>query len=63
MSEDKISKADVLSWLYNKISNLERQFRKPTHGTCCTCQICGNQYDDCVCFDLRYFRQICEEIK
>ena len=24
-------------------------FRKPTHGTCCTCQICGHNYDDCQC--------------
>ena len=23
--------------------------RKPTHGPCCTCQDCGNFYDDCVC--------------
>lgn len=22
---------------------------KPTHGTCCTCQECGRNYDDCVC--------------
>jgi len=21
----------------------------PTHGTCCTCQECGRNYDDCVC--------------
>jgi hypothetical protein len=24
-------------------------FRKPTHGFCCTCQVCGYLYDDCVC--------------
>ena len=23
--------------------------RKPTHGSCCTCQDCGEDYDDCVC--------------
>jgi len=23
--------------------------RKPTHGTCCTCQNCGEGYDDCIC--------------
>ena len=22
---------------------------KPTHGPCCTCQDCGQHYDDCVC--------------
>lgn len=21
----------------------------PIHGSCCTCQICGYNYDDCVC--------------
>lgn len=24
--------------------------RKPTHGTCCTCQDCGWDHDCCVCF-------------
>lgn len=28
---------------------LETPFRKPTHGTCCTCQVCGYGYDDCLC--------------
>jgi hypothetical protein len=23
--------------------------RKPTHGPCCTCQTCGQFYDDCIC--------------
>lgn len=22
---------------------------KPGHGPCCTCQICGRHYDDCIC--------------
>jgi len=22
---------------------------KPGHGPCCTCQTCGQDYDDCVC--------------
>jgi hypothetical protein len=22
---------------------------KPGHGPCCTCQVCGRLYDDCVC--------------
>ncbi len=22
---------------------------KPFHGSCCCCQTCGQQYDDCVC--------------
>jgi hypothetical protein len=25
------------------------KFRKPTHGTCCTCQVCGWDYDNCLC--------------
>lgn len=28
--------------------------RKPTHGTCCTCQNCGYAFDnDCICEELR----------
>lgn len=23
--------------------------KKPTHGSCCTCQKCGYYHDDCVC--------------
>jgi hypothetical protein len=23
--------------------------RVPTHGTCCTCQTCGYNHDDCIC--------------
>ena len=26
-----------------------RETRTPTHGTCCTCQVCGWWYDECVC--------------
>ena len=25
-------------------------FRKPGHGTCCTCQTCGWDYDNCQCY-------------
>jgi len=25
------------------------KFIKPTHGTCCTCQTCGWDYDNCIC--------------
>lgn len=24
-------------------------FRRPTHGSCCTCQICGHCNDECMC--------------
>ena len=26
-----------------------QRIRKPTHGSCCTCQRCGQYYDDCRC--------------
>ena len=38
-----------------EIDDLEKQvqkwqrIRKPEHGTCCTCQRCGESYDDCRC--------------
>ena len=33
------------------IETLKSQIRKkkPTHGTCCTCQECGGDIDDCDC--------------
>jgi hypothetical protein len=60
MSEEKISQLDMVFWLYEKIDDLERQFTKPGHGICCTCQTCGLNHDDCVCLDLKYFRQLHE---
>lgn len=29
--------------------NAEKRFRKPTHGTCCTCSTCGGDIDYCDC--------------
>lgn len=29
-------------------------WRKPTHGSCCTCQTCGWDYDSCQCGYSRY---------
>jgi len=26
-----------------------KETRKPTHGSCCTCQDCGHDHDSCVC--------------
>jgi len=26
-----------------------KPFRKPTHGSCCTFQVCGYDYDACIC--------------
>jgi len=28
---------------------IKRRKREPTHGPCCTCQICGEHHDDCRC--------------
>ena len=28
-----------------------KPFRKPTHGSCCTCQYCGYYHDQCACGD------------
>lgn len=62
MSENKISQLDMIFWLYEKIDNLKRQFTKPGHGICCTCQDCGLNHDDCVCIDLKYFKQLHKEV-
>lgn len=29
---------------------------KPNHGSCCTCQICGYPYDECIC---QFFEEPC----
>jgi hypothetical protein len=29
---------------------------KPTHGSCCTCQDCGQYHDGCIC---QYFEEPC----
>lgn len=31
------------------LASMKRYYRKPTHGPCCTCQACGQHYDDCRC--------------
>jgi len=36
-----------------------RRIRKPTHGTCCTCQRCGLDHDTCRC-DLD---EVCDELE
>lgn len=33
------------------IENTEIQKIKPSHGPCCTCQICGYGYEECMCHD------------
>ena len=30
-------------------AQIRKHFRRPTHGPCCTCQRCGQNYDDCRC--------------
>ena len=45
---------DVLKTLYDLgiIRSIEiKPNRKPTHGSCCTCQACGYYHDGCVCED------------
>lgn len=37
---------------YSEVSIDRLEFkihRKPTHGSCCTCQKCGHYHDECVC--------------
>lgn len=32
-----------------KIVEGMKNYRRPTHGECCTCQKCGGDIDDCDC--------------
>jgi len=50
-----IRKEDLLEILYQR-GELKRDHGfskiapiKPNHGSCCSCQDCGQFYDDCVC--------------
>jgi hypothetical protein len=39
---------DVIRFL--ELETLEKKIiKKATHGSCCTCQKCGYDYDSCVC--------------
>lgn len=40
MEEVKTERAERIKW---------QRIRKPTHGTCCTCQRCGLDHDSCRC--------------
>lgn len=47
-----VSLADVLKVLCDEgaIRSMSPVAKvKPTHGSCCTCQDCGYEYDSCVC--------------
>ena len=37
-----------------------KEHRKPTHGSCCTCQECGYFYDDCVCENNKILKEIAD---
>ena len=54
----KMELGDCLEWIDEEISWRKQQFRKPTHGTCCTCQTCGNFHDDCVCLAIDVLEEI-----
>ena len=32
-----------------ELAKMKEHFRQPTHGPCCTCQRCGQAYEDCRC--------------
>jgi hypothetical protein len=43
----KMSSSEIDKLISEKV--LERPWKKPTHGSCCTCQKCGYSHDDCTC--------------
>jgi len=45
--EDALQKR--IDELEEELDCMHKRFRKPTHGSCCTCQRCGQFYDDCRC--------------
>jgi len=50
--ESTIKMTDVIDILeeYSELKSFRHiETRKPTHGSCCTCQNCGFDNDECVC--------------
>ena len=52
MNYDELSGEELARAVAERRGN---PFRKPEHGSCCTCQTCGHYHDDCVCC-------VCEDI-
>lgn len=46
---------EALKELKKRIKSLTR---KPTHGTCCTCQDCGQSHDDCNCTEIEIINNL-----
>jgi hypothetical protein len=57
-----VAKSEREWWAHHEINRLAAEVEKlrgevakwtrirtPTHGSCCTCQACGNDYDSCRC--------------
>lgn len=44
------------------LEKLRKYYHQPSHGPCCTCQHCGNDYDSCRC-DLDEVADECERLK
>lgn len=38
---------DMDRWVNHVV--LRREFTTPGHGPCCTCQVCGHPFEDCIC--------------
>lgn len=51
----RIATQNELTWLRSDNARLKlevakwKRIRTPGHGPCCTCQACGENYDDCRC--------------
>lgn len=37
--------------------------KKPTHGSCCCCQVCGYWHDECKCDEQIYFRHVLAKLE
>ena len=48
----------MVEWADEHIEWRKQKMRKPTHGTCCTCQECGQPHDECMCRDMENFKLV-----
>lgn len=55
---------EILKLIQEEVASMTRK-KKPTHGTCCTCQDCGYGHDDyeCECPRNRTIEEVLELLK
>ncbi len=61
----KLTTDELVAYCNTAIEKAKEEFRKPTHGTCCTCQVCGGSLDDdpCLCGHIKTFQSLIAKLR